>query len=217
MRSKEYAHDYRYFPEPDLPPVVLDEATVEMWRAELPELPAARRARFMADYGLPEYDAGVLVADQDLAGFFEAVAKASGHFKAASNWVMGELLRALGEKEMGIGDANITPEALAKLIGLVEARTIHMTAAKEVFQMLFDDGGDPAAIVEQKGLAQVSDTGAMDGFAAQAIAENAKVAEDYRGGKEAALKFLVGQVMKRSRGKANPQLAAAALKKQLSG
>lgn len=216
MRSKEYAHDYRYFPEPDLPPVLLDEATVELWRAELPELPAARRARFMADYGLPEYDAGVLVADKGVAEFFEAVAKTSGNFKAASNWVMGEVLRALGEKGMTIEGAKITPRALAGLISLVEAGTIHMTAAKEVFQVLFDEGGEPAAIVEMKGLAQVSDTGAIDRFAEEAIAKNPKVAEDFRGGKEAALKFLVGQVMKLSRGKANPQLAAEALRKQLA-
>ncbi|NLG36030.1 MAG: Asp-tRNA(Asn)/Glu-tRNA(Gln) amidotransferase subunit GatB [Lentisphaerae bacterium] len=217
MRSKEYAHDYRYFPEPDLPPVLLDEATVETWRAELPELPAARRARFMADYGLPEYDAGVLVADKGVAEFFEAAAKTSGNFKAASNWVMGEVLRALGEKNIAIDEVQITPQALAGLIGLVEAGTIHMTAAKEVFQVLFDEGGEPSAIVEKKGLAQVSDTGAIDRFAEEAIAKNPKVAEDFRGGKEAALKFLVGQVMKLSRGKANPQLAAEALRKQLTG
>ena len=217
MRSKEYAHDYRYFPEPDLPPVVLNEAMVAAWRAELPELPAARRARFIREYGLPEYDAGVLVADRAVAEYFEAVAKASGHFKAASNWVMGELLRALGEKGQDIAEAKITSGALAQLIAMVEAKTINMTAAKEVFQVLFDEGGNPAAIVEQRGLAQVSDSGAIDGFAKEAITGNPKVAEDFRSGKEAALKFLVGQVMKLSRGKANPQLAAEALRRQLEG
>ena len=216
MRSKEYAHDYRYFPEPDLPPVVLDEATVELWRAELPELPAARRARFAGEYGLPEYDAGVLTADRAIAEYYEAAAKKSGNYKAVSNWVMGELLRALGEKGQGIADAKIAPEALAGLVALVDAKTINGTAAKEVFQILFDEGGDPAAVVAKKGLAQVSDAGAIDGFAAQAVAENPKVAEDYRAGKEAALKFLVGQVMKLSRGKANPQLATEALRKQLA-
>ena len=214
MRSKEYAHDYRYFPEPDLPPVMLDAATVEGWRAELP---AARRARFVKDYGLPEYDAGVLTADRGIAEYFEAVAQASGNFKAASNWVMGEVLRALGEQGKGIGEARITPGALAKLIALVDAKAISSSAAKEVFQALFDGGGDPAEIVEKKGLAQVSDTGAIDGYAREAIEGNAKVAEDYRAGKEAALKFLVGQVMKLSRGKANPQLAAEALRRQLQG
>ena len=217
MRSKEYAHDYRYFPEPDLPPVTLDAATVEAWRAELPELPAAKRARFVAEYGLPEYDAGVLTTDPAVAGYFEAVARKSGNFKAASNWVMVELLRALGEKGQGIAEAKIAPEALAALIALVDAKTIHSSAAKEVFQVLFDEGGDPAAIVKAKGLAQVSDTGAIDGFAEQAIAANEKVAAEFRGGKEAALMFLVGQVMKLSRGKANPQLAAEALRRKLKG
>ncbi|MGD9782082.1 MAG: Asp-tRNA(Asn)/Glu-tRNA(Gln) amidotransferase subunit GatB [Kiritimatiellia bacterium] len=217
MRSKEYAHDYRYFPEPDLPPVTLDAATVEAWRAELPELPAAKRARFVSAYGLPEYDAGVLTADPAIADYFERVAKKSGNFKAASNWVMVELLRALGEKGQGIADAKVTPEALSALIALADAKTIHSSAAKEVFQVLFDRGGDPAAIVKEKGLAQVSDTGAIDGFAAQAIAANEKVAAEFRGGKEAALMFLVGQVMKLSRGKANPQLAAEALRKRLQG
>ena len=217
MRSKEYAHDYRYFPEPDLPPVVLDAATVERWRAELPELPAARRARFAAEYGLPEYDAGVLVADRAIADYFEAAARKSGNYKAASNWVMGELLRALGEQGMDIAEAKISPEALADLIALVDARTINGTAAKEVFQILFDEGGDPAAVVEKRGLAQVSDEGAIDGFAAQAVEANPKVADDFRAGKDAALKFLVGQVMKLSRGKANPQLAAEALRRRLGG
>ncbi|MDY0144921.1 MAG: Asp-tRNA(Asn)/Glu-tRNA(Gln) amidotransferase subunit GatB [Kiritimatiellia bacterium] len=216
MRSKEYAHDYRYFPEPDLPPVLLTEDLVAAWRAELPELPAVRRARFIQDYNLPEYDAGVLVADKSISEYFEAVAQASGNFKAASNWVMGELLRALGEKGISIAEAKITPTALAQLIGLVDAKTISSTAAKDVFQVLFDEGGDPAAVVKQKGLAQVSDTGAIDSFAAQVIAENAKVAADFQSGKDAALQFLVGQVMKHSRGKANPQLAAEALRKQLS-
>lgn len=216
MRSKEYAHDYRYFPEPDLPPVLLTNDMVAECRAELPELPAVRRARFIQDYSLPEYDAGVLVADKAIAEYFEAVAQASGNFKAASNWVMGELLRALGEKGISIAEAKITPTALAQLIGLVDAKTISSTAAKDVFQVLFDEGGDPAAVVKQKGLAQVSDTGAIDDFAAKVITENAKVAADFQAGKDAALQFLVGQVMKHSRGKANPQLAAEALRKQLS-
>lgn len=215
MRSKEYAHDYRYFPEPDLPPVVLDAATVEAWRAELPELPAAKRARFIATYGLPEYDAGVITADQAIAEYFEAAAKQSGNFKAVSNWVMGELLRALGEMGQGIAEAKISPEALAALIALVDAKTINMPAAKEVFQALFEQGGDPAAIVKEKGLAQVSDTGAIDGFAEQVLLANEKVAAEFRAGKEAALMFLVGQVMKLSRGKANPQLAAEALRRKL--
>lgn len=215
MRSKEYAHDYRYFPEPDLPPVVLDAETIKSWRDELPELPAARRARFVADYGLPEYDAGVLVADRAIAAFFEETARQSGNFKAASNWVMGEFLRALGENDLPPAQAKITPDSLAALIKLVDAKTINMPAAKEVFQILFAQGGEPGAIVEAKGLAQVSDTGAIEAFVDEVIAENAKVADDFRSGKEAALMYLVGQVMKKSRGKANPGLVGEILRKKL--
>ena len=215
MRSKEYAHDYRYFPEPDLPPVRLTAEQIEQWRAELPELPAVRRARFIADFGLPEYDAGVLTADRAVADFFEQAAAASGNPKAASNWTMGEVLRALSESEKTLADTPLTPKALGELIQLLDAKTINQPAAKEVFQVLFDKGGSPADIVKEKGLAQVSDQGALDGFAQQAIAANPKVVEDYRGGKQAALMFLVGQVMKFSRGKANPGLAAETLKKML--
>ncbi|MDR0993399.1 MAG: Asp-tRNA(Asn)/Glu-tRNA(Gln) amidotransferase subunit GatB [Verrucomicrobiota bacterium] len=216
MRSKEYAHDYRYFPEPDLPPVILDEAMIARWRCELPELPAAKRARFIQDYGLPEYDAGVLTAERAIADYFEAAAQKAGHPKAVSNWVMGELLRALGEKGQSIAEARITPDALAALIALVEKKTINMPAAKEVFQILFEQGGEPEAIVKEKGLLQVSDSGAMEDFAEQAMAASPKVVEDFRAGKEAALMFLVGQVMKLSRGKANPQMAADVLRRKLS-
>jgi aspartyl-tRNA(Asn)/glutamyl-tRNA(Gln) amidotransferase subunit B len=216
MRSKEYAHDYRYFPEPDLPPVVLDEATVEAWKAELPELPKARRARFEAEYGLPAYDAGVLVADRALADWFEAAAKAAGNPKAASNWVMGELLHALDEAGKPLAGCAITPDALGKLIGLVEKGKINMPAAKQVFAELFAKGGDPEEIVKQKGLAQVDDEGAIEGMARAAIEANPKSVADYKAGKAAALMFLVGQVMKASRGKANPAKARALLEKLLS-
>lgn len=217
MRSKEDAHDYRYFPEPELLPIELTAEQVAAWRAELPELPAARRARFTAEYGLPDYDAGVLTADRAVADYFEAVARSSGNFKAASNWVMTEMLRALGEREMEIRQTRVTPEALAALIGLVERNVINMPTAKEVFAILFEHGGDPAAIVKDRGLGQVSDAGAMDELAAAAIAAHPSVAADYRGGKKAALQFLVGQIMKASRGKANPQLAAEALRRRLDG
>ncbi|MBP1589838.1 MAG: Asp-tRNA(Asn)/Glu-tRNA(Gln) amidotransferase subunit GatB [Kiritimatiellae bacterium] len=215
MRSKEYAHDYRYFPEPDLPPVRLAPELVEQWRAELPELPAARRARFVQDYGLPDYDAGVLTASRATADFFEAVAKECDNPKAASNWTMGEVLRALSESDQTLADTPLTPHALAALIKLLDAKTINQPAAKEVFQILFEQGGDPDAIVKEKGLAQVSDTGALEGFAKTAIEGNPKSVADYRAGKQAALMFLVGQVMKASRGKANPKLAAETLKKLL--
>lgn len=217
MRSKEYAHDYRYFPEPDLPPIQLSEATIEQWRSELPELPAKRRERFVTEYGLPEYDAGVLIAEKELADYYEQVVQHTQNYKAASNWVMGELLRALGEKQISVSAAAISPAALAKLIQLVDQKTINMPGAKEIFQILFEHGGDPEAIMNEKGLAQVSDTGAIEAFAEQVIAEQAKSVEDFKAGKEAALMFLVGQVMKLSRGKANPQLTAELLKKKILG
>ena len=216
MRSKEYAHDYRYFPEPDLMPVVLAAETIEQWRAELPELPALRRQRFVEQYGLPEYDAGVLVADKAVADYYEEVAKQSGNFKAASNWVMTDMLRSLSEKEMEIGRVPITPKALADLIKLVDGKVLNMPTAREVFNLLFEKGGEPAQIVKEKGLAQVSDSGAIESIADQAIAANAKSAEDFKAGKTAALQFLVGQVMRLSKGKANPQMVAEILKRKLS-
>ncbi len=216
MRSKEDAHDYRYFPEPDLLPVELTEEQVAVWRAALPELPRARRARLVAEYGLPDYDAGVLVADKAVADFFEAVARASGQAKAASNWVMTEVLRVLAEREVDLTALPLTPAALAGLIGLVENKTINMPSAKEVFGILMEKGGDPAAIVREKGMAQVSDTGALEALAGQAIAAHPKVVADFRAGKEPALMFLVGQVMKLSRGKANPGLVQELLRKLLA-
>lgn len=215
MRSKEYAHDYRYFPEPDLMPVVLTEEQIAQWREALPELPANKRARFVSDYGLPEYDAGVLGADRALADYFEETARLSNNPKASSNWIMTEMLRALSESEQEIGAVKITPTALAHLIQLLDAKTINQPSAKEVFNILFTQGGDPAAIVKEKGLAQVSDSGALDTFVDEAIAANERSVTDYRAGKAAALQFLVGQVMRLSRGKANPQVVIELLKKKL--
>lgn len=216
MRSKEYAHDYRYFPEPDLPPVRLTAELVEQWRRELPELPAARRARFVAEYGLPDYDAGVLTADRAVADFFESAAKASGNAKAASNWTMGEVLRALSESGKQLSETPLTAEGLAGVIRLLDAKKINQPAAKEVFAVLFEKGGDAESIVKERGLAQVSDAGALEGFAKAAIEGNPKSVADYKAGKQAALMFLVGQVMKASRGKANPGMAAEMLKKLLA-
>ena len=216
MRSKEYAHDYRYFPEPDLMPVVLDEKTVEEWRCRLPELPAKRRERMMAEYGIPEYDAGVLAADKHVADYFEETAKPCGSGKAASNWIMTEVMRVLSAQEIEIRGLKITPVALAALIKLVDAKTISSTGAKEVFAVMLEEGGDPAAIVKARGLAQVSDTGALEAMVMQAIAENEKSVTAYRAGKEAALQHLVGQVMKLSRGKANPGVVIELLKKNLA-
>ena len=216
MRSKEDDHDYRYFPEPDLMPVTLSDEQVDTLRGTLPELPAARRARFISQYGLPEYDAGVLVADRAVADYFEAVTSLGAGAKAVSNWLMTEMLRLCSERDMDIGSVAVTPQALADLIGLVDAGTVNSTTAKELFGELFDNGGDPEEMVDQRGLAQVSDTGEIEAFVEQAMADNPKSVEDYRAGKKAAAKFLVGQVMRLSRGKANPQMVMELLEKKLN-
>ena len=215
MRTKEDAHDYRYFPEPDLMPVVLSPEQIETWRAGLPELPADRRRRFADEYGIPEYDAGVLVADKEVGDYFEEAAALAGDAKAVSNWIMTEVLRLLSEREIGIGEMPCTPRALADLVALVADKTVNSTTAKDIFTELCTNGGDPGEIVRQKGLAQVSDSGTIEGLVEQAIAENPKSVADYKNGKKAAAKFLVGQVMRESKGKANPQLVSRILEEKL--
>ena len=216
MRSKENAHDYRYFPEPDLLPVVLSDEQIEEWRKLLPELPETMRERFIADYGLPEYDAGVLCAQLPMARFFERTVTAGAPAKAASNWIMGDLLRLLGAAGQEISDLQtVTPESLASLLKLVDAKTINGPTAKELFAEIFEKGGDPAALVKERGLAQVSDAGAVEALARQAIDANPKAVAEFQAGKKASLQFLVGQVMKLSKGKANPKLAAEALSRLL--
>ena len=215
MRVKEDAHDYRYFPEPDLMPVVLPREQVAALKAALPELPNLRRQRFVSEYGVPEYDAGVLVASRDVADFFESVATLSGNAKGASNWIMTEVMRVLGDHETSLASLPLTPDALAEVIKLVDAKTINMTGAKQVFEVLVDIGGDPHAIVKDKGLVQVSDSGSIGTFVDEAMAANPQSVEDYRNGKKASAQFLVGQVMRLSRGKANPQIVAQLLADKL--
>ena len=208
MRGKENAHDYRYFPEPDLVPVELDEATLARWRAEVPELPEARRARMVAEYGIPEYDAGVISADKAYADFFEKAARAAAPVggKTVSNWFMTEVLRLVGESGEGIAACALSPEALAELLKLLDAGTINGPTAKELLPELFAKGGMPKAIVEARGLGQVSDTGALQALVDAAIAANPKSVADFKAGKKAAAGFFVGQVMKASKGKADPKL-----------
>jgi aspartyl-tRNA(Asn)/glutamyl-tRNA(Gln) amidotransferase subunit B len=215
MRSKEEAHDYRYFPEPDLPPLTVDGARIAAARAALPELPDARRRRFVAELGLPEYDAGELTRTADLAGYFEAAARASGNAKAASNWVMGEVRRILNERGGTAAALPVAPAALAELIGLVDAGTISGSTAKDVFQTMLESGRGARAIVEAEGLAQIGDEAALRGIVAEVLAAEDAAVGQYRAGKAAALGFLVGRVMKASRGKANPKLANAMLREAL--
>ncbi len=216
MRTKEDAHDYRYFPEPDLMPVVIVAEQVAAWRASLPEPPRARRERLVREYGIPGYDAGVLAADKRVGDYFEAAARLSGNGKAASNWVMTEMLRLLGERELEIDRVRVTPEALAELIGLVDRNVLNSNSAKAVFAELFENGGMPGAVVEARGLAQVSDTAALEAYVRQVVEEQPASVADFRAGKTRALQFLVGQVMRLSRGKANPRLVQELLEKALS-
>ncbi len=215
MRGKEEAHDYRYFPEPDLVPLELDEAWVEGVRRGLPELPEAKRRRLEAEHGLPAYDAQVLTESAELADYFEAVVRAGAQPKAASNWIMGELLAALKRLGLGVAEAPVAPGALAAMLKLLDSGVISGKIAKTVFEEMVSGGGDPAAIVERMGLTQVTDSGAIDGFARAAMEAHPAVVAEYRGGKTAGLGFLVGQVMKLSKGKANPALVNEALKRLL--
>jgi len=215
MRSKEEAHDYRYFPEPDLPPLVVNEARIAAVRGSMPELPEARRQRFVASYGLPVYDAGVLTSSSGLADYFEKVAVASGNAKAASNWVMGELLRTLKDRGAAIEQVPLTPAALAGLIALVDSGTISHSTAKDVFAKMYDSGRSADDIVAADGLAQNSDEGALLAIVRDVIAANAATVAEYRAGKTKGFGFLVGQIMKGSGGKANPTLANELLRREL--
>src|SRR5687768_10669534 len=217
MRSKEEAHDYRYFPEPDLPPLVADAARIERVRVTMPELPEARRVRFVSEYGIPEYDAGVLTQSAELAAYFEAVTAAARNPKAASNWVMGELLRTLHERGQRIDEVPLGPDALGGLIVLVDKGTISSTIAKDVFAKMYDSGRTADEIVAAEGLAQNSDEGALLAIVRAVVDAHPDAVAQYRAGKRQTFGFLVGQVMKGSGGKANPKLASQLLKKELDG
>jgi aspartyl-tRNA(Asn)/glutamyl-tRNA(Gln) amidotransferase subunit B len=215
MRSKEEAHDYRYFPEPDLLPLVVDAVRVERVRQSMPELPDARRQRFVAAYAIPEYDAGVLTQSAALADYFEQVAQGAGNPKAASNWIMGELLRMLKERGMSITDVTLTPPALAGLVRLVDKGTISSSIGKDVFAKMFDSGRSADEIVQAEGLAQIADESALLAIVRDVIGRNTEAVTQYRAGKNQTFGFLVGQVMKGSKGKANPKIANDLLKREL--
>ena len=215
MRGKEEAHDYRYFPDPDLVPVrVTDEWIAELGK-NLPELPAARLQRFQADYGLPAYDAEVLTSDKALADYFEAAVKLFPHPKQVSNWIMVELLGELNREGASIASCRVNPGALARLLTLVEQGSISGKLAKAVFEDMVASGRNPEAIIQEKGLAQISDTGALEALAREIISANPKEAADYRAGKSKILGFFVGQLMRRTQGQANPQLANEIFQKML--
>jgi len=215
MRSKEEAHDYRYFPDPDLLPLELDAAWVEGIKRGLPELPDAKKARFVSQYKLSAYEAGVLADEQASADYFEAVAKGRDA-KLAANWVMGDLFGALNKRGVDIAGSPVKAGDLGALLDLISDSTISGRIAKDVFAEMLETGKQPGAIVEEKGLRQVTDTGAIEAAVDAVLAtEGDKVAE-YRSGKDKLLGFFVGQVMKATQGKANPGLVNELLKKKLT-
>ncbi|ATB31547.1 Asp-tRNA(Asn)/Glu-tRNA(Gln) amidotransferase subunit GatB [Melittangium boletus] len=215
MRSKEEAHDYRYFPEPDLPPLHVTDAQLDEAARTLPELPRAKVSRFMSQYGLPAYDAKILCAERPLADYFEAVAQHHTDYKRLSNWCLGELLRLLKDEGGSVTTLRFSTVHFANLLGAVEKGTISANAGKDVFGEMFRTGKEPEAIIEEKGLAQVSDTGAIEAVVDDILAKNADAVEKYRAGKKQMYGFFVGQVMKAMKGKGNPGLVNDLLKKKL--
>jgi aspartyl-tRNA(Asn)/glutamyl-tRNA(Gln) amidotransferase subunit B len=216
MRGKEEAHDYRYFPEPDLPPLILDPAWIEQVRRQLPELPDARRRRFIEQYALPEYDAAVLITSRELADYFEATAAESGNPKAASNWVMGAVTARMNDLGIAIGDVSIRPGALAGLIRLIDEGRISGPTARDVFDKMFTSGRTATEIVESEGLARIDDQDAITAAAKGVLEANPKAVAEFRAGKQQTFGFLVGQVMKATRGKANPALVNELLRRLLA-
>lgn len=215
MRSKEDAQDYRYFPEPDLVPIVISDEWIQRVKAEEPEFKDEKMARYVKDFELPEYDADIITSSKKLSDIFEAATAICNKPKKVSNWLMVETMRILKEKEMDADDITFAPENLAKLIELVEAGTINGSVAKEVFEQVFADNVDPDQYVEEKGLKQVNDEGELRSTIEQIIAANPQSVEDYRNGKEKAIGFLVGQTMKAMKGKANPGMVNQILKELL--
>ncbi len=217
MRTKEDAADYRYFPDPDLPPLVIGRDWVARVQSEMTELPRVMAARFVTDYGLPEYDATTLTQSKAMAAYFEAAAKACGQAKLVSNWVMGEMSRRLNAGEVGIENAPVSAAQLAAMIGRIADNTISNSAAKQVFDALWSEGGEVDAIIEAKGLKQMNDTGALEAIIDEVLAANPKNVEEFRAGNSKALNGLVGPIMKASKGKANPAQVNELLLKKLQG
>lgn len=206
MRSKEDAHDYRYFPEPDLAPIVLSEEYIKNIQDSLPEMPHVKKDRYIKEFMIPEYDADVLTSSKHTAMYFEKVANLSGNAKAAANWIMGDFARMLNEAEIQINESKIKEEDLAQLIKLIDKGTISSKIAKTVFEDMFNTGDTPQSIVDKKGLVQISDEGAILKIVEEVVAANPQSVADYKAGKDRALGFLVGQIMKQTKGKANPAM-----------
>ena len=220
MRSKEEAHDYRYFPDPDLPLLAIDPEWIQTLTRSMPELPEARRRRFIQEFALSEYDAGVLTSTRALADFFEQTAQLGGQPKTAANWIMGDLLRFYKDSNADLKDlskSTITPKMLAEMITLVDKGTISGKIAKTVIEEMYRTGKEPQRIIEEQGLVQISDSGEIEKIVNQVIEENPKSVDQYRAGKTGTLGFFVGQVMKLTGGRANPQTVNDLLRKKLAG
>ena len=216
MRSKEEANDYRYFPDPDLLPVIISDDQIEVARAQLPELPKARRARFIADFGVTEYDAHVLTLSRELADFYEVVVTSAGgaaQGKVAANWVMGEFSGALNKASLELQDSPVSAEKLGGMIARIVDNTISGKIAKQVFGFMWEEGKTADEIIAEKGLKQETDTGAIEAIIKDVLTANEKMVEEYKSGKEKAFNGLVGQVMKASKGKANPAQVNELMKK----
>jgi aspartyl-tRNA(Asn)/glutamyl-tRNA(Gln) amidotransferase subunit B len=221
MRSKEEAHDYRYFPDPDLVPLLIGKEWVEEVRATLPELPAERRDRYVSEYHLPKYDADVLTTERDLAEYFETVvehlsAKNDDTYKLASNWTMGDVMRVMNEQHVAASEFPVSPKHLSEMVNLIVDGTISGKIAKDVFEEMLKTQEAPKSIVEKKGLVQVSDTGAIEKVIDEILANNVGQIEQYRNGKQQVFGFFVGQTMKAMKGKANPKVVNDLLKSKLS-
>jgi aspartyl-tRNA(Asn)/glutamyl-tRNA(Gln) amidotransferase subunit B len=216
MRSKEFAHDYRYFPDPDLLPLISRQALVEQIRREMPELPDAKHGRFVNEYGIAAYDAGVLTATRALADYFEAVVRAGAPAKAAASWISVELLRRLKDAGREIADCPVEPAALAELLAIVERGEITAASGKKVFARMFDSGKKAADIIAAEGMSQISDSGAIETIARALVAKSPDNVAKYRSGSEGVFKFFVGQVMRETRGQANPQMVNDILKRVLA-
>jgi aspartyl-tRNA(Asn)/glutamyl-tRNA(Gln) amidotransferase subunit B len=220
MRTKEYAHDYRYFPEPDLVPVLVDEPWLERIRKGLPELPTERRDRFMKEYGLPRYDAEVLTIEKSIADYFEEACSLNGRkpedqYKAVGNWVMGDVLRVVNERQISVSDFAISPQRLARMVKLIGDGVISGKIAKEVFEEMLTSSEEPQAIVERKGLLQLSDEGEIEKIVDHVLEKNAEQVQTYIAGKDTVFGFFVGQTMRMTKGKANPKTVNEILRKKL--
>ena len=215
MRSKEEAHDYRYFPEPDLTPIIISQDKVDKLEANLPEMPIEKRARFVEEYGLSEKDASIIIASKALATFYEEVVKLGGNPKTVSNYILGDLLRLLNLYNMEAEDIKISPQNFVELLKIIEAGKISNTAGKEVFKEMFLSNEKPTVIIEEKGLSQISCSDEIEKLVNEVLSNNPKSIEDFKAGKTQAIGYLMGQVMKASKGKANPPVAKQMIEDKL--